>query len=105
MAAKAEPIRSRTRRIRHGDTVLMSAFRRTRPNPLLVLSRTLRLSTPTAPLITSVWWIAFDGGHIPAPQDGAPGDSSTDAYVSGETWDFFSQFTSRNDHSLEINKF
>lgn len=40
-----------------------------------------------------VSWIAFDEGHIAAPQDGAPGESGTNTYVPGETWEFFSQFT------------
>lgn len=40
-----------------------------------------------------VTWIAFDEGHIPAPHDGGPGDSGSEAFSPGETWDFFSQFT------------
>ncbi|MFV2084797.1 cellulose binding domain-containing protein [Micromonospora sp. LOL_021] len=39
-----------------------------------------------------VVWAAFDGGHIAAPQDGAPGDSGTRTWLPGETWDFFTQF-------------
>jgi poly(3-hydroxybutyrate) depolymerase len=36
----------------------------------------------------------FDGGHIPAPQDGAPGDSGSNTWVPGEVWEFFTQFES-----------
>jgi len=39
-----------------------------------------------------VEWCAFDGDHIPAPQDGAPGNSGTNTWVPGETWAFFTQF-------------
>ncbi|EGX54170.1 hypothetical protein AOL_s00004g203 [Orbilia oligospora ATCC 24927] len=39
-----------------------------------------------------VTWIAFDGGHIAAPRDGAGGDSGA-TFASRETWSFFSQFT------------
>lgn len=39
-----------------------------------------------------VEWIAFDEGHIAAPQDGAPGDSGTRTWVPGEAWRFFTQF-------------
>lgn len=39
-----------------------------------------------------VVWAAFDGGHIAAPQDGAPGDSGTRTWLPGETWTFFTQF-------------
>lgn len=38
-----------------------------------------------------VVWAAFDGGHIAAPQDGAPGDSGANTWLPGETWDFFTQ--------------
>ncbi|MGW0506871.1 RICIN domain-containing protein [Micromonospora sp. NPDC003241] len=39
-----------------------------------------------------VTWAAFDGGHIAAPQDGAPGDSGSRTWLPAETWNFFSQF-------------
>ncbi|MDG9676943.1 RICIN domain-containing protein [Micromonospora sp. DH14] len=39
-----------------------------------------------------VEWIAFDEGHIAAPQDGATGDSGSRTWVPGETWRFFTQF-------------
>ncbi|GAA3732949.1 hypothetical protein GCM10022225_13820 [Plantactinospora mayteni] len=39
-----------------------------------------------------VVWAAFDGGHIAAPQDGAPGDSGSRTWVPGEVWRFFTQF-------------
>ncbi|MFI1191738.1 RICIN domain-containing protein [Micromonospora sp. NPDC020750] len=39
-----------------------------------------------------VEWIAFDEGHIAAPQDGAPGDSGSRTWAPGETWRFFTQF-------------
>ena len=39
-----------------------------------------------------VTWAAFDGGHIAAPQDGAPGDSGSRTWLPGETWRFFTQF-------------
>ncbi|WP_240965430.1 alpha/beta hydrolase family esterase [Streptomyces zingiberis] len=39
-----------------------------------------------------VVWAAFDGGHIAAPQDGAPGDSGSRTWLPGETWRFFTQF-------------
>jgi poly(3-hydroxybutyrate) depolymerase len=35
-----------------------------------------------------VEWIAFDGGHAPAPVDGA-GDNGAKSYVPGEIWSFF----------------
>lgn len=38
-----------------------------------------------------VKWIAFDGGHAPAPVDGG-GDSGARSYVPGEIWGFFGQF-------------
>lgn len=40
-----------------------------------------------------VVWAAFDGGHIAAPQDGAPGDSGSRTWLPGETWRFFTQFS------------
>ncbi|ORY11880.1 hypothetical protein BCR34DRAFT_537611 [Clohesyomyces aquaticus] len=40
-----------------------------------------------------VTWIAFDGGHIAAPQDGKSSDSGTNSFSPGETWKFFTQFT------------
>jgi poly(3-hydroxybutyrate) depolymerase len=40
-----------------------------------------------------VRWIAFDGDHMPAPVDGATGNSPN-SYVAPETWNFFSQFSS-----------
>jgi poly(3-hydroxybutyrate) depolymerase len=39
-----------------------------------------------------VAWAAFDGGHIAAPQDGAPGDSGPRTWVPALAWNFFSQF-------------
>jgi poly(3-hydroxybutyrate) depolymerase len=39
-----------------------------------------------------VTWIAFDGGHIAAPRDGATGDSGSLTFSPKETWSFFSQF-------------
>ncbi|KIR66253.1 MULTISPECIES: cellulose binding domain-containing protein [Micromonospora] len=39
-----------------------------------------------------VTWIAFDEGHIAAPQDGATGDSGSRTWLPGETWRFFTQF-------------
>ncbi|GAB2884044.1 CE1 family esterase [Streptomyces mayteni] len=39
-----------------------------------------------------VTWAAFDGGHIAAPQDGAPGDSGSRTWLPGETWRFITQF-------------
>ncbi|MBP2328833.1 poly(3-hydroxybutyrate) depolymerase [Kibdelosporangium banguiense] len=39
-----------------------------------------------------VAWAAFDGGHIAAPQDGAPGDSGSRTWVPAEVWKFFTQF-------------
>ncbi len=39
-----------------------------------------------------VAWAAFDGGHIAAPQDGAPGDSGTRTWVPALAWNFFTQF-------------
>ncbi|WP_308440205.1 cellulose binding domain-containing protein [Asanoa siamensis] len=41
-----------------------------------------------------VRWVAFDEGHIAAPQDGATGDSGTRTWVPGEVWRFFAQFQS-----------
>jgi poly(3-hydroxybutyrate) depolymerase len=41
-----------------------------------------------------VVWATFDGGHIAAPQDGAPGDSGSRTWVPGEVWRFFTQFDS-----------
>ncbi|KAI0191060.1 carbohydrate-binding module family 1 [Astrocystis sublimbata] len=38
-----------------------------------------------------VRWIAFDGGHAPAPVDGG-GDSGARSYTPAEIWKFFSQF-------------
>jgi len=40
-----------------------------------------------------VVWASFDGGHISAPRDGAPGDGG-DTWLPGETWEFFTQFAS-----------
>ncbi|CVL05582.1 related to esterase D [Fusarium proliferatum] len=40
-----------------------------------------------------VTWIAFDGGHIASPQDGATTDSGLRTWAPGETWEFFSQFS------------
>lgn len=39
-----------------------------------------------------VTWIAFDGGHIASPQDGATTDSGSSTWAPEETWEFFSQF-------------
>jgi len=39
-----------------------------------------------------VKWIAFDGGHAPAPVDGG-NDSGARSYTPSEMWKFFSQFT------------
>jgi poly(3-hydroxybutyrate) depolymerase len=39
-----------------------------------------------------VTWIAFDGGHAPAPVDGGS-DSGARSYTPDEVWGFFSQFT------------
>lgn len=39
-----------------------------------------------------VTWIAFDGGHGPAPVDGG-GDSGARSYTPGEIWKFFSQWS------------
>ncbi|WP_204029965.1 RICIN domain-containing protein, partial [Micromonospora andamanensis] len=39
-----------------------------------------------------VGWAAFDGGHIAAPQDGAPGDSGSRTWVPALAWSFFTQF-------------
>ncbi|KAJ5020881.1 carbohydrate esterase [Bipolaris maydis] len=38
-----------------------------------------------------VTWLAFDGGHAPAPVDGG-GDSGARSYVPDEIWGFFNQF-------------
>jgi len=38
-----------------------------------------------------VTWIAFDGGHAPAPVDGG-GDSGARSYTPMEMWNFFSQW-------------
>ncbi|SOD62792.1 Poly(3-hydroxybutyrate) depolymerase [Streptomyces zhaozhouensis] len=38
-----------------------------------------------------VVWAAFDGGHIAAPRDGAPGDGG-DSWLPNETWDFLTRF-------------
>jgi poly(3-hydroxybutyrate) depolymerase len=38
-----------------------------------------------------VTWIAFDGGHAPAPVDGGA-DSGARSYMPGEIWSFFNQF-------------
>ncbi|GAA2425495.1 cellulose binding domain-containing protein [Streptomyces coeruleofuscus] len=43
-----------------------------------------------------VAWAAFDEGHIPAPQDGAGGDSGSRTWVPGEVWKFFTQFQTSN---------
>jgi poly(3-hydroxybutyrate) depolymerase len=40
-----------------------------------------------------VTWLAFDGGHAPAPVQGG-GDSGARSYVPDEIWSFFNQFTS-----------
>jgi poly(3-hydroxybutyrate) depolymerase len=39
-----------------------------------------------------VTWIAFDGGHAPAPVDNG-NDSGARSYVPDEIWSFFNQFT------------
>ncbi|KAF2278341.1 alpha/beta-hydrolase [Westerdykella ornata] len=39
-----------------------------------------------------VTWIAFDGGHAPAPVDGG-GDSGARSYTPDEIWSFFNQFS------------
>lgn len=39
-----------------------------------------------------VTWIAFDGGHAPAPVDGG-GDSGARSYTPVEIWNFFNQFS------------
>ncbi|KAH8588479.1 Alpha/Beta hydrolase protein [Bisporella sp. PMI_857] len=39
-----------------------------------------------------VTWIAFDGGHAPAPVDGG-NDSGARSYTPGEMWNFFSQLS------------
>lgn len=39
-----------------------------------------------------VTWLAFDGGHAPAPVDGG-GDSGARTYVPDELWNFFKQFS------------
>ncbi|MEO3751436.1 hypothetical protein [Streptomyces sp. B6B3] len=39
-----------------------------------------------------VVWAAFDGGHIAAPQDGAPGDSGSRTWVPAAAWEFITQF-------------
>ncbi len=39
-----------------------------------------------------VVWAAFDGGHIAAPQDGAPGDSGPRPWTPALVWSFFTQF-------------
>ena len=39
-----------------------------------------------------VVWLAFDEGHIAAPQDGATGDSGSRTWLPAETWNFFNQF-------------
>jgi poly(3-hydroxybutyrate) depolymerase len=41
-----------------------------------------------------VVWAAFDGGHGPAPVDGATGDSGARTWTSAEAWRFISQFGS-----------
>ncbi|OAL06294.1 alpha/beta-hydrolase [Phaeosphaeriaceae sp. SRC1lsM3a] len=40
-----------------------------------------------------VTWIAFDGGHAPAPVDNG-NDSGAKSYVPDEIWSFFNQFSS-----------
>lgn len=40
-----------------------------------------------------VTWIAFDGGHAPAPVDNG-NDSGARSYVPDEIWSFFNQFSS-----------
>jgi len=39
-----------------------------------------------------VTWLAFDGGHAPAPVDGG-GDSGADTYTPDVIWSFFNQFS------------
>ncbi|KAJ1327069.1 polyhydroxybutyrate depolymerase [Microdochium nivale] len=39
-----------------------------------------------------VRWVAFDGGHYPAPFDGGLGDNGSRTFVPAETWNFFNQF-------------
>ncbi|GIJ51434.1 hypothetical protein Val02_83200 [Virgisporangium aliadipatigenens] len=39
-----------------------------------------------------VVWAAFDGGHGPAPVDGASGDSGARTWTKTEVWRFFTQF-------------
>jgi poly(3-hydroxybutyrate) depolymerase len=39
-----------------------------------------------------VTWIAFDGGHIGAPQEGSTSESGTNSFSPTETWKFFTQF-------------
>ncbi|MGO4425861.1 PHB depolymerase family esterase, partial [Streptomyces sp. MCAF7] len=39
-----------------------------------------------------VQWAAFDGGHIPGPVDGSPGESGVATWTKAEVWRFFSQF-------------
>ncbi|KAK2765959.1 hypothetical protein FQN54_007474 [Arachnomyces sp. PD_36] len=39
-----------------------------------------------------VTWLAFDGGHAPAPVDGG-GDSGANTYTPDEIWSFFNQFS------------
>ncbi|ORY12970.1 Alpha/Beta hydrolase protein [Clohesyomyces aquaticus] len=39
-----------------------------------------------------VTWLAFDGGHAPAPVDGGS-DSGAKSYTPTEMWKFFSQFS------------
>ena len=39
-----------------------------------------------------VTWLAFDGGHAPAPVDGG-GDSGARSYTPDEIWGFFNQFS------------
>jgi len=39
-----------------------------------------------------VTWIAFDGGHTPAPWDGGEGDNGSESFVPLEAWAFFNQF-------------
>ncbi|WP_344088115.1 cellulose binding domain-containing protein [Luedemannella helvata] len=39
-----------------------------------------------------VWWAAFDGDHTPSPNDGSSSTSGANTWVSGEVWQFFTQF-------------
>ncbi|WP_436847902.1 RICIN domain-containing protein [Streptomyces coeruleorubidus] len=39
-----------------------------------------------------VQWAAFDGGHIPGPVDGSPGESGVTTWTKAEIWRFFAQF-------------